>query len=491
MASDHLYELIQSLDKAEKSHFKKVSGAERKNSNYLSLFEAIARQKNYDEQALKRKFAGEAFVKQFPVAKHYLYNLLLKSMESYQPDRKAELQSIIQRVNFLVRKTLYDQALKWIAKGKKLAREQEAQLYFLELDDLEVFVLMVSNRFTLGTGESFDRTEGLAAADAAKNRLELDDLKYRMHFSQFLPTLEERKAAMTALWQHPLFQAEDGAQSELARHALHFASAYYHLTHDDVKASKEHTARMLAVVEANPHLFPDGARLISNYSFHIQRCTACGEEEEALLYLSKMRALPVDDKASRARIFYLSYFCEYNLYHFTRNAEAGVARLPDFEREEAEYGAITGQGKLLHIYYMISHCLALSGDYALARRWLQKVLHDQAPQVAYGLQGAARLMELILLFELDDLDWLEHRLRSTYRFFKQHYHEKGIETLALTHFRRMATARDEASLHANFKTLIDALEEAKEAHALADLFDYLDLSAWLRYRIGITTKWEG
>ena len=80
--NDSLFRLIRSLSKSEKRFFKIYS--ERHvigdQNNYVALFDTIDRQKSYNEEAIIKKFADRKFARRLPVAKNYLYELILKSM---------------------------------------------------------------------------------------------------------------------------------------------------------------------------------------------------------------------------------------------------------------------------------------------------------------------------------------------------------------------------------------------------------------------------
>ncbi len=51
--STELYDLIKSLTKSEKRFFKLHSALQSGPKNYLRIFEAIDKQKDYDEEAIK------------------------------------------------------------------------------------------------------------------------------------------------------------------------------------------------------------------------------------------------------------------------------------------------------------------------------------------------------------------------------------------------------------------------------------------------------
>ncbi|MDQ3021512.1 MAG: hypothetical protein M3R36_13225 [Bacteroidota bacterium] len=81
--TDDLFQLIKSLTQSEKRFFKvyaslhHIKGDENK---YFKLFNAIDKQKIYDEELIRKQFGNEKFLKQLFVVKNYLYHTILKSL---------------------------------------------------------------------------------------------------------------------------------------------------------------------------------------------------------------------------------------------------------------------------------------------------------------------------------------------------------------------------------------------------------------------------
>ena len=50
---DHLFELIQSLDKSEKRYFKLAFSDQVKDKKYIKLFDVLERTEIYDEKKIK------------------------------------------------------------------------------------------------------------------------------------------------------------------------------------------------------------------------------------------------------------------------------------------------------------------------------------------------------------------------------------------------------------------------------------------------------
>ena len=82
VSAPHLHRLIHSLSGSEKRYCKIFilnNLPDNKEGNYVKLFDAVAKQKEYDEQLLRKTL----LIKGFHVVKHELYKLLLRALSSY------------------------------------------------------------------------------------------------------------------------------------------------------------------------------------------------------------------------------------------------------------------------------------------------------------------------------------------------------------------------------------------------------------------------
>ncbi|HET6226000.1 MAG TPA: hypothetical protein VFF27_06955, partial [Bacteroidia bacterium] len=90
MPTDDLFRLIKVMSKSEKRYFTLSSGLHKGNKKYLLLFKAMEKQKAYDEHKLKTLFSKQNAISQFPVAKIYLFDLLVKSLTLYHSERTTD-----------------------------------------------------------------------------------------------------------------------------------------------------------------------------------------------------------------------------------------------------------------------------------------------------------------------------------------------------------------------------------------------------------------
>lgn len=137
---DNLFILIKSLSKSEKGYFKKHSsfyGRSQEKNNYIKIFDAMNVQKEYNEQKLLRKFKTEGFINQFSVAKNYLYNTILDSLEAYNKTVNIGLRSAMNGADILVDKGLLTQAQKLLKKAKRIAVQYNKFTYVTEINLME------------------------------------------------------------------------------------------------------------------------------------------------------------------------------------------------------------------------------------------------------------------------------------------------------------------------------------------------------------------
>ena len=70
-SSDKVFQLIRSLSKAEKRYFKVYTSKQAGDkNNHQLLFDAIDKQKEYDETALKKSLKNPTLVRSLPIAKN-------------------------------------------------------------------------------------------------------------------------------------------------------------------------------------------------------------------------------------------------------------------------------------------------------------------------------------------------------------------------------------------------------------------------------------
>ncbi|MCH2021253.1 MAG: hypothetical protein MK207_02135 [Saprospiraceae bacterium] len=147
--SDSIFRLIKSMTRTEKRYFKRFASMHTNSgeNKYILIFDAINKMKEYDENALIKKFKGASFVTNFSEIKKYLNTQILKSLRNYhgQSDPFIQLQEMLLEIKLLARKGIFDASLAAIKRARKLAIKYEVFDVLMELDTQQLNLALSTN----------------------------------------------------------------------------------------------------------------------------------------------------------------------------------------------------------------------------------------------------------------------------------------------------------------------------------------------------------
>ncbi len=122
IGSDDLYLLIHSLSKEEKGYFRKFATRHSTSGSInLSLFNAISKQKEFEEAELKKNF------KNYARTKVYLKEMIMDALLIYYRNNHPHIQLLnqIQKIHLLLIKGLYNEALRLLKKALNSSQAME------------------------------------------------------------------------------------------------------------------------------------------------------------------------------------------------------------------------------------------------------------------------------------------------------------------------------------------------------------------------------
>ena len=133
---DPLFQLIHSLEKAEKRHFKLYikRNSAKEDLKIIQLFDAIAALPEYDERILLKKLTSIE-KPQLANLKTHLYKQLLASLRLLKSNDSVDLQlhEQLDHARILYGKGLYYQSLKILDKAKLLAHQYHQDSFLIQI----------------------------------------------------------------------------------------------------------------------------------------------------------------------------------------------------------------------------------------------------------------------------------------------------------------------------------------------------------------------
>ena len=137
----------------------------------------------------------------------------------------------------------------------------------------------------------------------------------------------------------------------------------------------------------------------------------------------------------------------------------------------------------LRMYYYMAYLNFGAGQHSKALQWLNRVINDNENDLRQDLYSYARLFNIVIHYELGNLELLEYTIKSTSRYLQKRNRDFEIEKLILEQFKKLirhrtASAKKEQLLE--FKDKLSALSKNEEGKALLRYFDF---QAWINSKL--------
>ncbi len=490
--NEHLFHLIKSLSPSEKRYFKLLSGFHRgsRKSNYLRLFNLIDRQEKYDERELLKMFRRDKRAARFSDVKQHLCSLILRSLRLFHADStvNARLGNMIQEAEILYNRSLLRHCMKILSSAKKLAIAFEKFLPLMEIIAMEEDVAR-------------------SMPDIRRIRKYLDEgfagemkiwEKYR-----FVRRLREKSTRMfTDLSSEGIFPAEKNGAGHAAVslsfnrkqvQSMPFEArlSYYYIcgtravAGGDMKAAYQYLSEQVRLWEQHPGQIRERPkRYISSLNNFLNVCMEGHHYVPVPGLLQKLRALPVKETDTRVRIFERSYNLEMQMYCQLGEFRQGISLLPEIERGLEAYKGKINKAKEVIFYFQAAGLFFGAGDYRRALQWNNRVLNNEDKDIRQDIKSCARVLELLIHYELGNDALVESRLKSEFRYLekrKQHFAFEKIIT-AFLHKSMSYGVKEQgrvALMQKAKQKLLKLSHEAGEKHAMEN-FDFI---SWLESRI--------
>ncbi|HMN90214.1 MAG TPA: hypothetical protein PKD70_13000 [Saprospiraceae bacterium] len=491
--SADLFQLIRSLTRQEKRYFKLYATrhAIDGHNKYVLLFDAIDRQLVYNEPALREQFKDEPFIRQLHVAKNYLYQNILNSLRHFHESRSEDRFLIEMRhAALLFNKGLYEQSEKALAKAKRLAFENE---HFLQL--LEVYRWEHQIAHSRNDAEALERyiqtglPEEMDLIEKYRNFLAfqaLNDQVFIPYWRKGAIRNELEKTNLRQLFEKPLFQNAEHAQSFNARYFYYNARFSYHFFIGELSDSYEYVQQLVALFEKLEPARIKG-KLVRYFSsalinlYIVQQ--RLGLFEAIPQTLAKLREMPTESPDQKRRLFVRSFNLEVDLYLSTGQFVKGVQQIADLEQRFEQYRDAVDKQQRLGLYYNLAYLYFGAQQYNHALDWINLLLQDPELKTREDIHCFGRILNLIIHYELGNDQLLEYAVESTSRFLSRRQRLFQVEAIMLKLIRKYPKWLTIKEKEKGFQNLLNEMRQLKKDEFERRAFEYFDFIAWLESKL--------
>jgi len=494
-ASDQLHKLIKSMSKPEKRYFKVFSSRHiiGDENNYQTLFDAIDKLDDYDEEKLMKKFKDKVFVQRFSIAKNRLYNALLKSLDSFHANSsvEAQLHRQVHSAEILYNKSLYDQSLKVLHSARKVAEKHEILHLLAEISKWEKRILEKNNYDDIQDEAQLNEIleKDIEVNEKLRIHSELWNIKSRL-FSQLYRQGKVRSESETKMFERILHDAkskwsgkEIGIENE---YMLQHISSAYHFALGQYAECYPYLKQNIALIESNPHLFEEEPGIyLSVLSNTIYVGMRMGEWKEAFQYLEQLRAYPATlaermNEDLEIRLFALGKSTELTLYAQSGEFEKGLEMIPEIKLGLGAFDEHLSNVRKAHFYFNIAVIYFGLEQYHEALKWVNKLLNNVDIDKTKDIHCIAQILNLVIHLELGNKDLLPYTLRSTQRFLATRNKVYEFENVMLSFVNEMLKKRSSKNPENQYQQLIGELEALRKNPFEQFVFEYFDFLAWAK-----------
>jgi len=459
--------------------------ASSKGKIYLKLFRAIDKQEEYNEDIFKKEF--DSGTRRFHLIKNYLYNLLMESLvKYYSMNNENNLNDKLIEADVLDDKRLYDLYEILLHKIRATALEKEDFLIAVETIRREKILLINKSGYVKVLKE-------MAKLEDHYLELYKEVEKYRElcneinSYSRKYTAITDK--VFTEFSKMPIFNDASLAHSNTATFFYYQSRGSYYLTIGDFKKSRNDFHKAVQLFESNllfrkhnPRIFVTAAHNYINSSLILR------EYDEALESIRKIIFFIAEYPELMKRRALGFHIQELIIYKDTGKKEQAMRLITDVSKE-IENKTLSVMNKFdEYLFYVNSAFVYLEfEEYKMCLRFISKLLNSDAEKVSIKYYYNALILQLISLYELEDYEFLEYRLKSFYRFLLKKGPIGKIETELMEFFGKILKGTyelEQKKLKDLFIKLKDSIEKAlKDSANSGVLISYTDFSGWLQRKI--------
>ncbi|WP_310595775.1 hypothetical protein [Flavobacterium sp.] len=490
---DFLFVLIKSLSKSEKRQFKIFASRLETSSNtkFIELFNILDKSELYDEKLILK--SGSIKKVQLSNLKSYLYKQILVSIRLNIPSQniRYQLREQIDFATILYNKGLYKQSLKILDKTKQQALENDEKHMAYEIVEFEK---LIESQYI--TRSIQGRADELA--------VQAKELNYRNTISSKLSNLSLQLYGIMLKTGYvksdeEYHQIDDYFNKHIAKFdedKFGFREKYWYFNANlwrsflvqDFLSCYKFANKWVTLFYDNPNMiylnpvfFLKGNHYLLESLFMLKYKTNFKKYLIQLEETINDPKFPVNDNIASLSFLYL-YNNKLN-YHILEGSFAESEYLiPEVLYKMNIHSEHLDEHHEMLFYYKIA-CIYFGNEkYNESLFYLEKIINNKNLTMREDLMCFARLLYLILHYELGNDYYLENQLKSTYKFLLKMNDLHEVQKEIIRFLKNLNTIYP-GDIKKEFIKMKERFVELEKNTYEKRAFLYLDIISWLESKI--------
>ncbi len=492
-SNDILFQLIKSLQKAEKRHFKLYI---KRNSNnddlkIVRLFDVLDKLEDYDEKILLKKLPSIQKI-QLANLKSHLYKQILSSLRLLKTTDNIDLQlsESLDFARLLYNKGLKLQALKILEKAKELARANQKFNSMAQVISLEKKIETLHI-----TRSSIDRTEILTKEaleisghiDRVTRLSNLTLMLYRWYVQYGHARNVEDEKDIKDFFKNNVPPSENVVNGFYEKLYFYQSYCWYAFIRQDFLMYYRYSQKWMNLFEEDRLMiavetghYVKGMHNLLNAMFDLRYFS---KFELVLHKFEEFAKTDIANQYDNFRVHTSIYInsAKINQHLMKGTFAEGVKMIPNLVEELKEYALFVDRHRIVVFNYKIASLYFGNQEYEKAIDYLNLIIDSHA-DLRYDLQCYARLLHLMSHYELGNDSIIESLTKSVYRFMAKMKNLTVVEE-AIFKFLRDTFNISTKKLKPEFEKLLDKIKYLEKNRFETRAFAYLDIISWVEGKV--------
>ncbi|MFL9481966.1 hypothetical protein ACI6Q2_04255 [Chitinophagaceae bacterium LWZ2-11] len=491
--TDALFQLIQSLEKAEKRHFKLYinRNSAKEDLKIVQLFDVLDKIPEYDEKVILKRLSTIT-KPQLANLKAHLYKEILASLRLLKSTENIDLQlsEQLDYARLLYTKGLKLQSLKFLEKAKEMAKANHKFNYLAQVISLEKKIETLHI-----TRSSQEKTELLAAEsleitghiDRVSRLSSLALQLYRWYIKNGHARNESDAKDINDFFYQNLPEDSHSITDFYELLYLYQSYCWFAFIRQDFLMYYRYSKKWIDIFDAKEVMisvetghYIKGMHNLLNAHFDLRNFKEFAITLKKFEAFSETYAAKLHDNFRIHTFVYISA-AKVNWHLITGTFKDGLALIPNIEETMHRYALYIDRHRLLVFNYKIATLYFGSGDYSTSIDYLQKIIHGDL-DLRIDLQCYARLLHLMAHYELGNYEIMESLIKSVYRFFAKMKNLTVIEE-EMFKFLRSTFEVSPRKLKPELEKFLNKIKHLEKNRFETRSFAYLDVISWVESKV--------
>ena len=492
--SDTLFQLVHSLEKAEKRHFKlyiKRSSA-KEDLKIIRLFDALDKLADYDEKVLL-KTLKDISKPQLANLKTHLYKQLLASLRLLKTNENIDLKlsEHLDNARLLYNKGLKIQSLHILEKAKEVAKVNQKMNFLVQAISLEKKIETLHiTRSTLEKTELLaeEALEISAHIDRVTKLSNLALLLYRWYVKNGHARNVEDEKDIRSFFKSSLPKDGDAINGFYEKLYLYQSYCWYAFIRQDFLMYYRYSQKWIdlfyedeVMMSVETGHYIKGMHNLLNAHFDLRNFKAFQKTLDQFEAFAKTPVAQQHDNFRTHTSIYINS-AKINQFLMKGDFKEGIAIVPEVEAKLHEYSLFVDTHRIVVFNYKFASLYFGAGEYHKAIDYLHMIINDNQQGLRNDLQCYARLMHLLCHYEIGNEEILESLIKSVYRFFARMKNLTIVEEAIFTFLRHSFNVKAKL-LKPELEQFLKKIKHLEKNRFETRSFAYLDVISWVESKV--------